>query len=481
MNRAYISISSGEVANTSNEQLYGQIAGQLPFAVEPSQRAAWEYQIRHLRSLALDLPDAHFFLEFLIPRMGRRADLIVLNAGVIFVVEYKLGASHFDRSALTQTYGYGLDLKHFHETSHHRSIVPILIATQATPKGDQPISWDEDMLAHPLGLAPDELAPAINSVSRDSGGSELEPHLWQAGRYRPTPTIIEAAQALYRGHSVEEISRSEAGAENLTRTADYIFKVIETAKANRRKAICFITGVPGSGKTLAGLNLATARQRAHSEEHAVFLSGNGPLVAVLREALALDAVQRARERGEKTSKAMEERRTAAFVQNIHHFRDEALTTTVAPVERVAIFYEAQRAWDATQTSKFMQQKKGREGFSMSEPEFLLSVMDRHADWCTIVCLVGGGQEINTGEAGIDEWLTSLRSHFPHWEVHISNKLEHSALVLITRSIGRIACTWLRQFAPSGQKGFPISSANSSMARPRVLVSCLICCLGSRFG
>lgn len=287
--------------------------------------------------------------------------------------------------------------------------------------------WDKDQLAHPLGLTPEELAPTINFISRVWGDSTLEPHLWQAGRYRPTPTIIEAAQALYRGHSVDEISRSEAGAENLTRTADYIFKVIEAAKARRRKAICFITGVPGSGKTLAGLNLATARQRAHSEEHAVFLSGNGPLVAVLREALALDAVQRAKDRGEKTSKAMEERRTSAFVQNIHHFRDEALTTTEAPVERVAVFDEAQRAWDATQTSKFMQQKKGREGFSMSEPHFLLSVMDRHADWCTIVCLVGGGQEINTGEAGIEEWLTSLGSHFPHWEVHISDKLEHSVV------------------------------------------------------
>lgn len=427
MDRAYISISPHGLASTSSDQLYGQLAGRLPFAVEPSQRAAWEFQIRHLRSFASDLPDAHFFLEFLIPRMGRRADLVVLNAGVIFVIEYKLGASHFDRSALNQTYGYGLDLNHFHETSHHRSIVPMLVATRATSIGHQPVLWDKDQLAHPLSLTPEELAPTINFVSRVWGGSMLEPHLWQAGQYRPTPTIIEAAQALYRGHSVDEISRSEAGAENLTRTADYIFKVIEAAKARRRKAICLITGVPGSGKTLAGLNLATARQRAHSEEHAVFLSGNGPLVAVLREALALDAVQRAKDRGEKTSKAMEERRTSAFVQNIHHFRDEALTTTEAPVERVAVFDEAQRAWDATQTSKFMQQKKGREGFSMSEPHFLLSVMDRHADWCTIVCLVGGGQEINTGEAGIDEWLTSLGSHFRHWEVHISDKLEHSVV------------------------------------------------------
>ena len=374
MHRAYVSVNSSEVASTSDEQLYGQLASKLPFAVEPSQRAAWQFQISHLRSLAADLPYAHFFLEFLIPRMGRRADLIVLYAGLGFVVEYKLGAVRFDRSALAQTYGYGPDLKHFHETSHDRPIVPIVISTQAQSLGEQPLVWDEDLLARPLGLTPDELAPAINFVSRvwGNGGTD-DAHGWQAGRYRPTPTIVEAAQALYRGHSVDEISRSEAGAENLSRTADYVFRVIETAKAGGKKAICFVTGVPGSGKTLAGLNLATARQRAHSDEHAVFLSGNGPLVAVLREALALDAVQRAKERGEKTSKALEERRTSAFVQNIHHFRDEALATTEAPIERVAIFDEAQRAWDAAQTSKFMAQKKGREGFDMSEPEFLLSV------------------------------------------------------------------------------------------------------------
>ena len=181
MHRAYVSVNSSEVASTSDEQLYGQLASKLPFAVEPSQRAAWQFQISHLRSLAADLPDAHFFLEFLIPRMGRRADLIVLNAGLGFVVEYKLGAVRFDRSALAQTYGYGLDLKHFHETSHDRPIVPIVVATQAQSLGEQPLVWDEDQLARPLGLTPDELAPAINFASR----------VW--GTERSTPTAGKRA------------------------------------------------------------------------------------------------------------------------------------------------------------------------------------------------------------------------------------------------------------------------------------------------
>lgn len=425
MHRSYLTIAADEIAKASDDALFGQLASKLPFAVEPAQTAAWKFQIAHLRELARQLPGAHFFMEFLIPRMGRRADLVVIHAGLILVVEYKVGAAQFDRSSLDQVYGYGLDLKHFHEASHTRPIVPILVATNAPGGNEQALQWDEDQLARPLRANADELGAAINFVSRTWDKDPIDPQSWLAGRYRPTPTIVEAAQALYHGHDVEEISRSEAGAENLTRTADYVANAIETAKREKQKIICFITGVPGSGKTLAGLNLATARQRAHSDEHAVFLSGNGPLVDVLREALAMDAVAQAKEAGRPTSKVLEDRRASAFIQNIHHFRDDALASQSAPIEKVAVFDEAQRAWNVEQTSKFMQQKKGQLGFAMSEPEFLLSVMDRHDDWCAIICLVGGGQEINTGEAGIEEWLRALERSFPHWHAHLPEGLDHS--------------------------------------------------------
>lgn len=424
MQRTFVSLPASSLDDFTDDDLYGQLAGKLSFPVEPAQRTAWNYQISHLRELALDLPNAHFSMEFLVPRMGRRADLIILQSGLVFVVEYKVGSKSFDRSSLDQAYGYGLDLKHFHEPSHGRQIVPIVVATEAIGGMAGAIEWEHDGLAKPMGLSPTQLAPAINHICRVWGeGGTIDPAEWLAGRYRPTPTIVEAAQALYSGHDVEEIARSEAGAENLTKTADYVSAAIEDAKANGRKIICFVTGVPGSGKTLAGLNLATARQRSHSDEHAVFLSGNGPLVSVLREALALDAVARAKEAGQATSKVVEKRSASAFIQNIHHFRDEALVSDGAPDERVVVFDEAQRAWDVEQTSKFMQQKKGQAGFSMSEPEFLLSVMDRHPDWCAIVCLVGGGQEINTGEAGIDEWLRALTRSFPHWEAHVPDALQ----------------------------------------------------------
>lgn len=428
MNRAYLSLPAEALTTLTDVELFGRLASCLPFALEPTQRTAWEYQIQHLRELARELPNAHIFMEFLIPRMGRRADLILLVDGIVFVIEYKLGAHQFDRSSLNQVYGYGLDLKHFHETSHRLTIVPILVATHAPRDNDCPIQWDDDGLARPLGVNAAGLLPVIHQICRSYGGTQIDAAAWEAGRYRPTPTIVEAAQALYRGHAVEEISRSEAGAENLTHTADYVADAIEMAKREKRKIICFITGVPGSGKTLAGLNLATARQRAHSDEHAVFLSGNGPLVDVLREALALDAVARAREAGRSTSKTLEDRNAAAFIQNIHHFRDDALASRDAPIERVAVFDEAQRAWDVEQTSKFMQQKKGQIGFTMSEPEFLLSVMDRHEDWCAIICLVGDGQEINTGEAGIEEWMRSLVRSFPHWQAHIPDNLAHSCRI-----------------------------------------------------
>lgn len=252
----------------------------------------------------------------------------------------------------------------------------------------------------------------------------LDANAWARSGYRPTPTIIEAAQALYQGHRVEDITRSDAGAKNLTYTTTCLERIIEEAKANRRKAICFVTGVPGAGKTLAGLNLVTHRTKAHEEEHAVFLSGNGPLVDVLREALARDEVAQARERGQSLTKDDASRKVKSFIQNIHHFRDDNLRNKQAPIERVAVFDEAQRAWDKERAANFMVQRKGVPDFDQSEPEFLISVMDRHQDWCTIICLIGGGQEINAGEAGLTEWFSALQRRFPNWHIYTSPQLTH---------------------------------------------------------
>jgi DUF2075 family protein len=254
------------------------------------------------------------------------------------------------------------------------------------------------------------------------GNDHIDPHKWETSIYKPTPTIIEAAQALYKGHSVEEISRSDSDVINLTATSNAISRIIDDSKRNNHKSICFITGVPGSGKTLAGLNIANERHNIDEGEHAVFLSGNGPLVEVLQEALARNEVSEKKGTAEQITKNASLRETRAFIQNIHHFRDYYLQTNEAPVERVTVFDEAQRAWTVEQTSSFMSRKKGIQGFDMSEPDFLISVMDRHPDWSIIICLVGGGQEINTGEAGLPEWFSALQKDYPHWNVYVSDQL-----------------------------------------------------------
>ena len=231
--------------------------------------------------------------------------------------------------------------------------------------------------------------------------------------------------ALYRDHDVTDISRSDAGAVNLRQTTDSISRIIWEAKERGHKAICFVTGVPGAGKTLIGLNIATKHLDADGDMYSVFLSGNGPLVMILQTALARDKVRREKARRHRISikEAMGEVKT--FVQNVHHYRDEYLRDSNPPIDHVALFDEAQRAWDLEQTVNFMSRKKGRPDFNLSEPEFLISCINRHQDWGVIVCLVGGGQEINTGEAGIGEWIEALNRSFPKWHIHISDRLTDS--------------------------------------------------------
>ncbi len=312
---------------------------------------------------------------------------------------------------------YALDLKNFHEGSHTVPIVPVLVATHAESRPIPELKFADDLVASPVGTNKTDLGALIDTICAARTVPSLDIDEWMAKGYKPTPTIVQAAEILYRTHTVIDISRSDAGAKNLQETSVTVGCVIDRARQKRQKAICFVTGVPGSGKTLAGLNIATRRSVEHLDEHAVFLSGNGPLVDVLREALARDKVAR-----EGVLKKDAEREVRSFVQNIHHFRDEYVSNSAIPLEKVVVFDEAQRAWTRKQTASFMQRKRGLPDFNMSEPEFLISVMDRHSDWCTIVCLVGGGQEINTGEAGISEWINALENRFPSWDVHISSRM-----------------------------------------------------------
>jgi schlafen family protein len=420
---AFYSSPIADVVDQASETILGHLAKRNPFALDALQRNAWLSQIDLVRT-QLGAFEGWIAFEFAIPRMGKRADVVLVTAGIVFVIEFKVGSHQFDAAAFDQVMDYALDLKNFHAGSHDRRIVPIVVATMA---GEAPfeLTWGSGGVAAPIGSNGDNLGKFVAQVIKQTPAQAgLAGEQWSRTGYKPTPTIIEAAQALYQGHRVENITRSDAGAKNLSETAACLAEIIEDAKAYQRKSICFVTGVPGAGKTLAGLNLVTLRTKAHEEEHAVFLSGNGPLVEVLREALARDEYGRQKERGQKSKKADAARKVNSFVQNIMHFRDNNLTTTEPPIERVAVFDEAQRAWDMNHLAKFMGQKRGQPDFQMSEPEFLISVMDRHKGWCVIICLVGGGQEINAGEAGLTEWFSALKRSFRGWKVYTSEQLAH---------------------------------------------------------
>jgi hypothetical protein len=422
--RAWYEASIAEFLQTQPDTIVGQLTRNSDFSILSTQKDAWLAQIDLLQARLGGLKGSIFF-EFNIPRMGRRIDSVLLIGPVIFVIEFKVGETAFDRAAVDQVWDYALDLKNFHQASHSVSIVPILIATGATRSAPLKLHADGDMVYHPILVHPSGFREAVDLTLRTVEGEVVDEQRWSRAPYHPTPTIVEAALALYSKHSVEAIARYDAGAENLRVTSCRIEELMDEAKAQRRKLICFVTGVPGAGKTLVGLNVATRRRDVDQPTHAVFLSGNGPLVAVLREALTRDEVERQKNNSIRVRKGKVAESIKAFIQNVHHFRDEALIDSAPPAEHVAIFDEAQRAWNLRQTANFMRRKKNRLGFSYSEPEFLISYMDRHTDWAVIICLVGGGQEINTGEAGIDAWLEAVNSRFQNWHMHISSRLTDS--------------------------------------------------------
>lgn len=424
MKQAYYSRPISNFLHESPQTILGHLAEQHSLEITPLQRNAWLEQIVLLHDSLRGHGHGWVAFEFTVPRMGKRVDNIIIIDGIIFVIEFKTGADEFSAAAIDQVTDYALDLKNFHNGSHSRYLVPIVVATRATRTKSE-LDWSSDLVAAPLLTEAQHLSAVLSTVvATVPKQPAINPEQWASSGYKPTPTIVEAAQALYAGHNVEEITRSDAGAKNLSVTIARIAQIIEKSKAGRHKSICFVTGVPGAGKTLAGLNLVTQRKEAHEDEHAVFLSGNGPLVEVLREALARDKLAKMRARNQPYSKGDATREVKTFIQNIHHFRDDNLRSQNPPIERVAVFDEAQRAWDKDQTTRFMAQRKGIADFNRSEPEFLISVMDRHPQWCTIVCLIGGGQEINAGEAGLTEWFSALQNHFQNWKVYTSPQLTH---------------------------------------------------------
>ena len=422
MQRSYYSARIREFLDEKPETLLGKLMVSDEFSTTDLQKNAWRKEIDILQDQLRSVENGDIAFEYTIPRMGHRIDVVCIIRGLIFLLEFKVGDSEYRKSTADQVMDYALDLKYFHELSTDRYIIPISIPTEA-PSVCNEVSFMEDKISNVLKCTKDNIGLTISSVLSSVQDQDLSIADWINSRYAPTPTIIEAAQAMYRNHSVKDISRNDAGAHNLTATTETINQIIDDCKRNHKKAICFVTGVPGAGKTLAGLNIANERHNFDVDEHAVFLSGNGPLVDILQAALAKDRSSRM---GITIAEAKKE--TKSFIQIIHRFRDEALTTNNPPAEKVAIFDEAQRAWNEESLTDFMKRKKGVDAFNQSEPEFLIRIMDRHQDWAVIVCLVGGGQEIYNGEAGIIDWFRALQKTFRNWHIYLSDNITDSEYV-----------------------------------------------------
>lgn len=463
INRYFYRATFQQFINATKKEIFGQIALMDEGDSVSEQKYAWSEEIDVLKQILIPWGNEHaeILLEYSIPRLGKRIDVVLLLRGIVFVIEFKAGQDNYLQSDIEQVMDYALDLKNFHQDSHNRVIVPILVATEARDSSHElKFSVYNDNIYNPLMSNVDSLQDIIDRVIESENAqpsAENDFAQWAISRYSPTPTIIEAASALYQSHSVEDITRHEAAGAALEETTQFVLDVIKRSKQNGEKSICFVTGVPGAGKTLVGLNVAIQQslkeKKAPEEDRnlAVYLSGNGPLVKVLTAALAKDKQRRERDKGRKCNISDAKREVSQFIQIIHRYRSNMLAKIKLPiengqleidetksiahktaghgeVEHVAIFDEAQRSWDLEHLSGWLARGGSRGGmkkvsdFPMSEAEFLIWSLDLRKDWAVIVCLVGGGQEINTGEAGIGEWLRAVNETFPEWKVYISKHL-----------------------------------------------------------
>jgi len=442
MERFYYGKTIAEFLAEEPDAIFGALSQAESFDTARDQKNAWNEEIGLLKSI-LQGYNGDVFFEYSIPRLGKRVDVILLINGVVLCLEFKAGAERFETADKEQVWDYALDLKNFHEPSRDLFVAPVLVATDAPDEPFELVTCNyDDKVYAPLQANASTLKEAIVKVVDATPKANVEGMNWARGRYSPTPTIIQAASALYAKHNVENITRCDAG-ENLKVTTDFILGIIDHAKANKEKCICFVTGVPGAGKTLVGLNVAM--KQFEKKEPAVYLSGNKPLVDVLTEALARDKGKQEREAGNQYTLTTARREVKSFIQIIHHYRDNALAKLKMPirdgkleideakakkheedgyseVEHVAIFDEAQRLWDQPHLSAWLARKKGVQNFPMSESEFLIWSLDLRPDWAVVVCLVGGGQEINSGEAGIAEPIRAANVTFPNWNVFISPQL-----------------------------------------------------------
>jgi hypothetical protein len=400
--RAWLRLTVPELFASSAED----VAAKLAYAqagrhatLELTQRNAWVAMAEGLRA-ALAMPEAAdwtLLLEYDLLRLEKRIDAILLTHRATIVLEWKDRATRFAAADLRQVEDYALDLHDFHSGCRAHPVVPLLVGTDAPDtRFAPPLIWQG--VPPPLAVNQRQLGERLMEILVSIGlpSQPLRAAEWEAAPYRPVPGVLEAASMLFDRHRSAEMIEARADAANLTRTTDAVLRAIDEARAKGRRVVIFVTGIPGAGKTLCGLNIVFGALR---ESGAAFLTGNAPLVAVLREDL------RRRSGGRK-----DQARTA--LQNVHRFLEHhVLKPDEIPEARIIVFDEAQRAWDQTQATRDTQRRVSR--LTLSEPAHMLDILARHEGWCVLVALIGQGQEINTGEAGLAEWARVIAER-PEW-------------------------------------------------------------------
>jgi hypothetical protein len=422
---AYVRLSLPDFIDANPDALLGQLEkshSRDGYATQFSrQTTAWGTVLPELqkqfRGLLPRAAKWTVLLEFPLYRLRKRIDLVILAGQLIVVLEVKVGETIFRAEDVRQVEEYALDLRDFHAASHNRALLPILWCTSASSPPTQ-YDYSDEQVARVQRVGVNGLADLLASIPSYGEGNAILAGDWDNAAYTPVPNVIEAATTIFAGHDVRAIAQADAS--NLRDSAARLVDLIVSARQNRHRLLLFLTGVPGSGKTLAGLQVVHDALASGKEVvgDIVYLSGNTPLVTVLREALAQDDHRRSQLGSNSRPLAAIRREVRTRIQHINDFLRDNLTSssTSPPHEHAIVFDEAQRAWD-------VEQGKMKFGRDASEPTLLLELMSRHADWCACVCLVGGGQESNSGEQGVSGWGEALRrlptKDAALWHVHAS--------------------------------------------------------------
>src|SRR5690606_10295073 len=326
-----------------------------------------------------------------------RPDVLVLQNGRVVVMEFKQ-SGQLRRADLDQVRAYARDLSQYHTGCDGLDVVPLLVLCGA----GAPVRCVDDVRVVPAA----ELGSTLLELARSASGRRPSPCEFAEGEYAPLPTLVAAARMLFENLELPHVRRAASAGVH-----DAVTRVLELAREARthgQKTLVLLTGVPGAGKTLVGLQVAHSAaleegyrvgvKRARGAP-ATFLSGNGPLVQVLQNAL----------------------KSTAFVQDMHRYiREYGLERPDrVPPEHLVVFDEAQRAWDRAKLTTFYAKKLPHVdlGAQRSEPDLLIEIADRNASWSLVLALVGEGQEIHSGEeAGIAQWADALERSAHPWRV-----------------------------------------------------------------